>query len=453
MRELLSRPHLHELAILSGFCQRDSKLRPEVFFDMMFYTVSHTEQGSLSYMVSLLKSDFGITIKKQSLDERFNEKCVNFVKSVLEEVLREQFSNLYSEELLPDFSRIRIKDSTKFIVPSNLEDEYKSCGGDVRVDSRSKAGVSVQYEYDLKSGEITDLTITSGDRNDRTDAGETAGNMEKDDLILRDLGYFSTPVLKTCMEKEAFFLSRLDCSTHVYDANMKQISFKNIHKSMKKSGVIEKEMLVYVGKKTLLPVRMILQLVPEEVCKQRIREKTKKSKGQGRGRLTEETKIRCRFNIFITNAEESQLSVEQVFPLYRLRWQIELQFKCWKSIFKIDKLQKMKKHRYFTLLYIKLLLIIINLQITHSLQQSIIQNPNIQNDPKKIKVLSMNKALKTLKTLFHEIFGLLRESGRKAKEIAQYIQDRLWKNHWLESKKGKLCFPEILQLMICKSQK
>jgi len=418
---------------------------------MMFYTVSYTEQGSLSYMASLLKSDFGIEMTKQSLDERFNEKCVDFVNAVLREVLRKQFAGLYSGELLPSFSRIRIKDSTKFTVPPNMQEEFKACGGDTH--SRSKAGVSVQYEYDLKSGEVTDLNITSGDRNDRTDAGESVENMEKNDLIIRDLGYFSTPVLKSCMEKEAFFLSRLDCSTHVYDANMKQISFKNIHKSMKKSGVIEKEMLVYVGKKTLLPVRMILQLVPEEVCKQRIREKTKKSKGQGRGRLTEETKIRCWFNIFITNAEESQLSVEQVFPLYRLRWQIELQFKCWKSIFKIDKLQKMKKHRYFTLLYIKLLLIIINLQITHSLQQSIIQNPNIQNDPKKIKVLSMNKALKTLKTLFHEIFGLLRESGRKAKEIAQYIQDRLWKNHWLESKKGKLCFPEILQLMICKSQK
>jgi transposase len=69
-----------------------------------------------------------------------------------------------------------------------------------------------------------------------------------------------------------------------------------------------------------------LQLVPEEVYEKRIREKTKKSKGQGRGQLTEETKIRCRFNLFITNAEESKLPANQIYPLYRLRWQIELQF-------------------------------------------------------------------------------------------------------------------------------
>jgi hypothetical protein len=412
----------------------------------MFYTVSHTEQGSLSYMISLLKSNFGIIIKKQSLDERFNAKCVDFVQSVLKEVLCEQFANLYSGELLPGFSRIRIKDSTKFMVPSNLEEHYKSCGGDIH--SRSKAGISVQYEYDLKSGKIMDLSITSGDRNDRTDAGETADNMDKDDLILRDLGYFSTPVFKTCTEKEAFFLSRLDCSTNVYDELGNQISFKDIYKSMQESEMIEKEMLVYAGKQTGLPVRLILQLVPDEVYAQRIREKTKKSKGQGRGQLTEETKIRCRFTLFITNAEESRLSLKQIFPLYRLRWQIELRFKIWKSVFKIGSLQKMKEHRYITLLHVKLLLIIINLQITYSLQESFVQP---RKD--KIKVLSQEKALKTLKTLFDKIFSMIRGIGRKAREMAQYIQDRLWENHWLESKKKKLCFPEILQVIICKSQK
>jgi len=397
-------------------------------------------------MVSLLKSDFGITVNKQSLDERFNEKCICFVESVLKEVLREQFSNLYSTEFLPDFSRIRIKDSTKFMVPSNLEEHYKSCGGDTH--SRSNASISVQYEYDLKSGEVTDLSITSGDLNDRTDAGKTADNMEAGDLIIRDLGYFSTQVFKNCTEKQAFFLSRLDSSTNVYDESGNQISFKDIYKSMQESRIVEKEMLVYVGKQTKLSARLILQLVPEEVYAQRIREKTKKSKGQGRGQLTEETKIRCRFTLFITNAEESRLSLKQVFPLYRLRWQIELRFKSWKSVFKINSLQKMKEHRYITLLLVKLLIIMMNMQIINSLQQSFIQP---RKD--KIKVLSSSKTMKTLKTLFDEIFTMLRGTDRKAKEIAQYIRDRLLENHWLESKKKKLCLPEILHLIICSSQK
>ena len=421
-------------------------MSPEVFFDMLCYTVSHKEQESLAYMVSLLESNFGVTITKQALDERFNEKCEAYVKAVLCKVLREHFAKLYSDELLPDFARIQIKDSTKFMIPAGLEDEYKSGGGDVH--SRSEAGISIQYEYDLKSGEISYLNITSGNRNDRTDAGETAGQMEKGDLIIRDLGYFSTLVLKSCTEQGAFFLSRLDCSTNVYDESENLLSFRDIYCSMQKNGMSEKEMSVYIGKQTKLPVRLILQLVPDEVYEKRIREKTRKSKGQGRGQLTEETKIRSRFTIFITNAEASQLSAKQAFPLYRLRWQIELQFKAWKSVFKINVFHKVKKHRYFTLLYIKLLLIIINLQITYSLQQAF-----VQPKPDKIKILSLNKALKTLVTLFDEIYKMLRGTYRKAMEIAQQIQNRLLKNHWLESKKNKLCFPEILQLIICKSQK
>ena len=205
---------------------------------MLFYTVSQNEQASLSYMVSHLDSEFGVRISKQSLNERFNEKYEVYVKSVLSEILVEQFSGLYSDKLLPGFSRIRIKDSTKFMVPSCLASKYKSCGGDVH--SRSKAGISIQYEYDLKSGAITDLNITSGNRNDRTDSGETSENMEKGDLMLRDLGYFSTPVFEKCIEKEAFFLSRLDCSTHVYYENGRQVSFKDIYSSMQKNGIKEK---------------------------------------------------------------------------------------------------------------------------------------------------------------------------------------------------------------------
>jgi hypothetical protein len=172
MRAILSLTHLHELAVSSGFCSRSSKLKAEVFFDMLFYTVSLGQNSSLSFMVSHLKSNNGISISKQSLDERFNSKCVEFIRAVLKEVLENHLSELYPDKLLPSFKRILIKDSTKFMAPPPLEADYKG-GGDAR--SRSAAGVSIQYEYDLKSGEVTDLNLTPGLRNDRRDAGREYG--------------------------------------------------------------------------------------------------------------------------------------------------------------------------------------------------------------------------------------------------------------------------------------
>jgi len=442
----LSRSHLHEMAVSAGFCKRNTKLRPEVFFDMLFYTVSYMECASLSYMVSLLNADFGVSIAKQSLNERFNKKSIAFIKAVLSEVLSDQFTSLYSDSFLPNFPRILIKDSTKFMVPRSLEGSYGSCGGDAH--NGLKPSISIQYEYDLKSGKVTDLAITSGDRNDRSDAGETVENIEKNDLIIRDLGYFSTPVLKNFNEKGAYFLSRLDSSTYVYDVDGQLISFADIYKTMQRRRITELEMFVSVGQRTKLPVRMILRIVPDEVYAQRIRDRTQKNKNNGRGDLTKETKMRYRFNIFITNASKEQLALEQCYPLYRLRWQIELHFKIWKSIFKIDIFHEMKKDRYITFLYIKLLMIMINLQIIYCLQVAC-----NQNNGTKIRIISPYKTMKTLKTLFNEIFNMLRETYKKAIEIAEYIQNRLSEHHWLESKKKKLCLPEILELIICISKK
>jgi hypothetical protein len=156
MRDILNRSHLHELAVSCGFCKRNSKLKPDVFFDLLFHAVSLTHQGSLSYMVSLLKSEFGVSMKKQSLDERFNEKSVFFVKSVLKEVLGDYLADLYGDDFLPDYGRVLIKDSTKFKAPSTLKENYKSCGNTL-----SGSSISIQFEYDLKTGSVTALDITS----------------------------------------------------------------------------------------------------------------------------------------------------------------------------------------------------------------------------------------------------------------------------------------------------
>jgi hypothetical protein len=44
---------------------------------------------------------------------------------------------------------------------------------------------------------------------------------------------------------------------------------------MQKNGMTEKEVFVYIGSQSRLPVRLILQLVPDEIYEKRIREKTK----------------------------------------------------------------------------------------------------------------------------------------------------------------------------------
>lgn len=53
----------------------------------------------------------------------------------------------------------------------------------------------------------------------------------------------------------------------------------------------------------------------------------------------------------MTNIPQDLVKKEDIHPLYSLRWQIEILFKTWKSLFKIHRIKKMKKERFECHLY------------------------------------------------------------------------------------------------------
>ena len=67
----------------------------------------------------------------------------------------------------------------------------------------------------------------------------------------------------------------------------------------------------------------------------------------------------AQYNIFITNASSEALKTIEIYDFYRLRWQIELLFKIWKSLFEIDKIGDMSISRFECYLYGKLILILL----------------------------------------------------------------------------------------------
>lgn len=393
----------------------------------------------MEYLVSYLESQYGISIRKQSLDERFSTRTVDFIKVVLSELIREQFSGmLYDDHFLSEFRHVRIKDSTKFNVPSNLASHYKGSGGG---GSTSEAGISIQYEFDLKTGKFLDLNITQATRNDQTDASETSENACKDDLIIRDLGYFSLPVLKKIKEKGAFFLSRVHSSVTIYIEKGKELDFKKCLALMERDGVEKFEIDVFIGKE-MVPVRLYMGRVPPEVYQERLRRKKSEEKKRGT-QMKEKTKILLWFNLFVTNVEEDKIQMEKIIPLYRFRWQVELMFKNWKSLFAIHALQKMKEHRYITMLYTRLILIIVNLQIINQVQNT------LSRQMIRDSILSYKKSLQTLKNRFNDILSILRSDLQYAIKQMNRIYLNLSQNHWREKRKNRENFVDNMKLFIC----
>ena len=104
---------------------------------------------------------------------------------------------------------------------------------------------------------------------------------------------------------------------------------------MKKDHIQRLDKEVYIGEKEKFPVRLIIELVPEEVFNTRMQKVNKYNKKKGH-QTRKEYKNRARFNLFITNITDEMIDGEAIAKIYKIRWQIELIFKTWKSIFGLD---------------------------------------------------------------------------------------------------------------------
>jgi hypothetical protein len=411
---------------------------PSTFLDILLQSASVNGQFSLARFSGEAALTHDLSITKQAFDYRFDDTAVSFVKGVLDEVISNQIDTPLDPKFLEKFKKVKIKDATRFDLPNRLKDYFPGFGGKLT----SEAGATVQYEFDLKTRSLYDLDITSALKNDIQDAKEKSEDIEQGDLIIRDLGYFSSKVINDIIEKKAFFLSRMKTIMDVFDENNQQVSFKNMYEHMVEYNKTRYNMNANIGNKERIPVRMLIEMVPEETYQERIRKREYESRKKG-NKITGEFKARAHFTIMITNVPEEDLPVENIYKLYKTRWQVELIFKVWKSIMGVDKIHPMKYHRLMCLLYAKFILFLINSQVIELFARTFYS--------KQKKLLSIDKSLKTLQIYFQMTRGILILNRLKLKNYIQDLSRLLSKNHWLEKRKNKIGFLEIFTLFNCKS--
>ena len=73
-----------------------------------------------------------------------------------------------------------------FQVPDTLEHVYPGSGGCAQT-----AGIKIQLEYDLHSGQFLNFQVDYWKNNDKTFGTKCLDTLRPGDLCIRDLGYFS----------------------------------------------------------------------------------------------------------------------------------------------------------------------------------------------------------------------------------------------------------------------
>jgi len=358
---------LDRLGRESGFIQRAnrSKLTPGMFLDIVVMNSDKLVEQSLVDLCIDAHTKYTVDISKQAMNERFTQYAILLFKAVLERVLESRFHCGDMLRQIKVFNRILIKDSTCFQIDKSLAEYYPGSGGDA-----SKASIRIQFEYDIRSGSIVDLSLNAFNDQDAANSVETIVMVKSGDLIIRDLAYMHTDVLmKIAITINAFFLCRLSPSISVTEKKGDEyifLNFKELLLLMRRRKISVLEKTVYISEKRF-KVNLIIYLLPDQIIEKRLRNKIAKNCKKGKNMLSDEYRARAQFNLMITNTDSTLLNPQLAYTLYKIRWQIELIFKIWKSIANIHEVKKVKKHRLECYIYAKLIFIIMGWQLFWSI--------------------------------------------------------------------------------------
>lgn len=162
--------------------------------------------------------------------------------------------------------------------------------------------------------------------------GESLKNFEikEKDLIIADRAYGTITSMEHCLKSGGDFIIRIKNKPfNLYDEQGKKILLSNWLKDLgSKTG----EISVYVksSDKKLVPLRICARKkTEEEVAIEEKRLQRLESKKQIT--YSDDTKFTHQFMFVITSLPAS-VSAEKVLEFYRLRWQVELVFKRYKSL-------------------------------------------------------------------------------------------------------------------------
>jgi hypothetical protein len=351
---------LSGLARKSGFQQRESKLKPAEFVDMLMFSHFDHSQLSLQECCNELALHHQKPLSKVALHRRFNTGSVEFLKLVLAEQISSKLTLDYPAERWGPFVKVVAHDSCKFVLPKEYMDAYPGYGSF----GKESGMMNIQFSYDLKQGNWESLELTKATENDAIHTKKTLERICKGDLHIRDLGFVTQEYLKKIIDKEAFFLNRLNpkCKAVEHDT-CSAVDWRKRYKDMLCNGKAYFETMVTIGEgKKAFSCRLVAVLLPEDAYNERVRKAQKQAKNHGHT-LTDEYKERCRFSTFITNVGQEIFKIIDIIQLYRLRWQIELMFKNWKSLLDIHRVKVVKKERLECQLLAKLIWILLNWKI------------------------------------------------------------------------------------------
>jgi len=301
---------LNSMARKCKFMQRERKVEP---FKLMLSIISALGSGKVETLADLQRS-YNFLAEENVAYKPFHNQLskttfANFMRLAAEYVLERLIQKSLSAPLkgtFSEFDRLLLQDGSSFAVKDELASVYPG-----RFHKISPAAVELHVTYDLLNEKLETVNITedtAGERAHLPKPSELAGA-----LLLADAGYFSRDYLASLIKETARFIIKADCkinpfieachTTTKYNKNLLGIKLKSAFSYLSKKGANDLTVQWQTTEGDWFTCRLIVTWNPVTQC----------------------------YQYLATNLPRSRYKPRKVIEAYRLRWQIELLFKEWKS--------------------------------------------------------------------------------------------------------------------------
>ena len=345
------------LAKDTGFCQRKRQLSGSVFARTLVFSLLQKPASSLQDFADFASEHLHVHVSHNAFEQRFNDTAPDFLAALFADALNRCFSA--HEALLPLLRRFRgvfLRDASCISLPSRLAHLFPGRKGHA---DQPAAALKLVLEMEVSTGQFTEVEILPGLDNEKT-AQLAAKPLPAGSLLLEDMGFLEGERLQEYMLQGVYFLTRVPAWTAFFEKKPRGKGYQRLDvvKWLRQAKGWHLERPVYVFHKQKLALRLLAVRVPPEVAeqrRQRVRADAKK-----RGRPVSQKKLDlCEWNVLISNAPEELISASEGWEIRRVRWQIELVFRVFKSEGGIEKTQAWSRERVLSELYAKLLAMVV----------------------------------------------------------------------------------------------
>jgi len=329
-----------------------AKFTPSTLVQTLVFGWMADPKATIEYLAQIA-GRLGVDVSPQAIDQRFTQATA----TLLQQVLTASIQHVISAEpvaipILQRFTSVRVHDSTTIGLPDALTSTWAGCGNDT---GRGTAGLKCGVQVDLLTGALCGLDLAAGRASDQTLPVQHAA-LPVGSLRLADLGFYDLNVFAALDEAGAFWLSRLQSNSRLTLPGQPERTLLATLEAL--GAVAQWDGPVVVGKGGRLAARLLVRRVPQAIAEQRRRKIRAAAKDKGRAPAKAALAL-AEWNVLITNVPVALLSSEEAMVLMRLRWQIELLFKLWKSHGKVAEWRTAKPVRILCEVYAKLLALVL----------------------------------------------------------------------------------------------